>query len=352
MIKLFLIANSWDAVLDEETKPYCYSRSWYDTCKNIFYYKVNRYSIKDDSDLIGEFSYVVIRSHIFGNRIISMPFSDDGGIFLRDEIKIDDNKKREIVDGIIDLLDREAVQNNIDYAEIRGSNSLMSQGDRGKKLIARSAYIKFTIDTTCGYEAISRKYDTNIIKNMKKANKYVFVSECNSIEQFKELYYIYLVQMRSFGSPPLPIEYFTELFKGKLSKVLLAKINERVVAFLMVLVFGGKMYADINASISRYDNFFPKVKLFDESIKLACNSGIKLYDFMRTRYNSGVYWHKKKWGGFQEPIYYYYRIYKDRVNLVMDPEQKRYFLAKIIFKCMPLFLLRRVGVFVRVEAGK
>ena len=126
----------------------------------------------------------------------------------------------------------------------------------------------------------------------------------------------------------------------------------RAAAFLFALVWGGIFYADVNAGLPEFETFFPKVKLFDETIKPACAGGLRRYDFMRTRAGSGVYEHKKKWGGREIPIKYFYRPYKPGLRLELDPEQARFALPKLLLRHAPIALLKAIGPAIRRHAGK
>lgn len=350
MIKIEL-SNNPGFDFDSKNRPYCYSSVWYDLYRRVFNYNLKKYIIIDGKDIIGEFGYVLLKSKMFGNRIISMPFSDEGGIHLFAYSGLDSSSKREILNLVVKLIDSEALDHTLTYAEIRGGSDFLLEYGR-KAFLQKAPYVKFVLNTDRDYSRVRCGYNSNIIKNLRKADKHVDVCECDSLDGIDYVYSIYLEQMKKFGSPPLPQGYFSELFKVGFSKILLAKVNNKVAGFLMNFIFKNKMYADINASLSKFDTFFPKVRLFDASIRWACSNGIKTYDLMRTRRDSGVYWHKKKWGGSEEAIYYYYRKFNRRANLTLDPYQKRYFIPRFIFKNMPSVLLRNIGGAIRTKAGK
>jgi len=352
MIKLVQLTEAIDADSHEELGYYCYSPSWYRLCEKIFHYKLVRYSILRDETHIGKFSYVVLKSKIFGNRMISMPFSDSGGIYLNNGISISHNEEREIIQRLIGLLDKEAVKSKIAYAELRGVGSLLSGKNIDGKFLKASPYVSFTINTKLGYGSIREKYNICLIRNLRKADKFVEVSVGDGLDVLLEIYRIYLVQMRKFGSPPLPIEYFSELLKNKLAMIFLAKIRNKIVAFLLVFTFNNSMYADINASLPEYDSFFPKMKLYATSIRFACHNNYTAYDFMRTRDKSGVYLHKLQWGGREERIYYFYRLYNKKNILNIDPELGIFRLPRSILRITPLAALKAIGPKLRSEIGK
>ena len=166
------------------------------------------------------------------------------------------------------------------------------------------------------------------------------------------IYPLYLEQMRDFGSPPLPIEYFKFLLKQKNAVVFLAWIQNNPAAFLFAQVFGNVMYADINSGSKKYKKYFPKVKLFKESISYSCsNKQITRYNFMRTRKDTGVFEHKKKWGAEQSDIFYSYFYYKKKNKFNFDPDSLVFNLPRKIIRILPLSLLQNIGPGLRIEMG-
>ncbi len=335
----------------QEGGTYSSSPVWQDYCYHPFGYCVRRIAIERDGLAIGGFSYTLVRSRLFGNRIISMPFSDETALFFRAETVLSEGERQDVLEQLVSILDEEAARHRADYAEIRGWHLLFA-GAASRGFMAVPRYTKFVLDTARPYEHIRENYDSNIIKNLRKADRCVAVRLCAGVRELEEPYGIYLVQMRRFGSPPLPQDYFTGLFEAGLIKVFLAVIDRRVVGFLSTLIFAKGMYADINASLPRYKNFFPKIRLFDASIRFAAQNNITFYDFMRTRRPSGVYDHKKKWGGDERDSIYFYRRYNRKACLDLDPDEPRFRLPRFLFSKMPLFLSRRIGPFLRGGLGK
>jgi len=257
----------------------------------------------------------------------------------------------ELPESLAFFLDREAAAQGLDYVELRGHvpwDSAIGEAFFTRRL----PYVTFILDLSRGYAAVRQDYAGNLIKNLHKADKCVDIVEQGTPAMPDELYRLYLAQMRKFGSPPLPIGYFSGLLACALARLYVAKVQGRTAAFLMVLVSGQRMSAEINASFAEFDPYFPKVRLFDHALRRACQEGLEEFDFMRTRKDSGVYWHKKKWGGVEHPIPYYLRACGGRVPEIADPEQGRYLLPRLCFKCMPLSLSAYVGPRIRSWIGK
>ncbi|OGS41643.1 MAG: hypothetical protein A2506_10425 [Elusimicrobia bacterium RIFOXYD12_FULL_66_9] len=256
---------------------------------------------------------------------------------------------RAVLDGLAGFLDRQAEAHDLDYVELRGA-PLLAVLEGG--FVRREPYVSFILDLSGGYERVRRGYSGNIVENLRKADRSADVSEGGAGDFSEDLYRIYLAQMRKFGSPPLPIGYFSGLLACGLARVYTARVAGRVTGFLMVLVQGGRMSAEINASLGAFDSHFPKVRLFDHAIRSACLEGLAEFDFMRTRRDSGVYLHKKKWGGREVPIPYFFRVRRGGVPAVSDAAQRRYLLPRLFFACAPASVASRLGPRVRSWIGK
>lgn len=329
---------------------YCLSPAWLELCEKVFGYEVKRYGFYSGKAKIGGAAYAVVKSRLFGNRIISMPFSDEAGCWFEKGAEPAGPEKESLSAAFCGALEADVKKYRADYAELRANWAFLD--DPASGFIKSDNCLRFVTDTSKGYEAVRKNYDSNIIANLRKADKTVRVSEISSAGELAGLYPVYLEQMRSFGSPPLPLVYFTALFSGGLLRVFKASVEDRTAAFLSLIVHGGTFYADINAGLKKYDSYFPKIRLFDHTLRLACESGAKKYDLMRTRPGGGVFLHKQKWGGTAEPIFYRHKSFIDKPNLRMDPEQKRYLLPQFAFRHMPLCLSKAAGPLVRKGLGK
>lgn len=329
---------------------YCLSPAWLELCEKVFGYEVKKYGFYSGKAKIGGAAYAVVKSRLFGNRIISMPFSDEAGCWFEKGAEPEGKDLEQLSAAFSGALELDAKKSRADYAELRGNWAFLD--DPASGFVKSENCLRFVTDTAKGYAEVRNKYDSNIKTNLRKADKHVAVEEVFSAGALEELYPVYLEQMRRFGSPPLPPAYFSSLYSGGLIRVFKAAVEGKTAAFLSLIVHGGTFYADINAGLKKYDSYFPKIRLFDHTLRLACACGVKKYDFMRTRPGGGVFLHKQKWGGAAEPIIYRHKSFIDKPNLRMDPEQKRYLLPQFAFRHMPLCLSKAAGPLVRKGLGK
>ncbi len=341
--------------LDPPQEPgaaYSCISAWSGLCREIYHYELRYFLIRRDSSAIGGFCCAVVRSALFGTRLISMPFSDEAGLWLSPGTALRPEEPAALRDSLVSCLDSLAAETGADYAELRGADALFPEGPPDGRFLAKAPYLRLVLDTALPYETLRGKFHINLIKNLRKADKFVTVRETREPAEFTPVYNIYLQQMRSFGSPPLPAEHFRHLMRAGLGRLFIASVDGKPAALLFALEFDGTFFADVNAGLPEFETFFPKIKLFDETIRLACREGLRRYDFMRTRPGSGVYEHKKKWAGKEIPIRYYFRVYKEGKDPGLDPAQGRFALPSLLLRFAPLSLLKAAGPLLRRHAGK
>lgn len=332
--------------------PYSCTEAWAGLCREAYGYELRACLVKRDSAEIGGFFCAVVRSTLFGDRLVSMPFSDESGLWLQPGVTLAPGEASALRDSLVLELDKLASETGAAYAELRGAELLFPEGTSDGRFLSRAPYLRLVLDTSLPYETLRAGFHVNLIKNLRKADKFVTVRETREPAEFGAVYGVYLRQMKIFGSPPLPAEHFERLLGGGLGRLFIASVGDKTAAFLFAIERDGTFFADVNAGLPGLENFFPKIKLFDETIRLACREGLRRYDFMRTRPGSGVYEHKKKWGGEELPVRYYFRVYKEGTDLDLDPERARFALPRLLLRLAPLPLLRAAGPFLRRHAAK
>lgn len=329
---------------------YSCSPAWAGLYLDVYGYDLRDFLIKRGAETAGAFRCAAVRSAVFGNRLISLPFSDEPGLWLKPGVSLSGAETTALRTELARVLDALAAETSADYAELRGAGRLFTEED--PRFVSAAPYLRLVLDTTRPYEALRENFHINLIKNLRKADKAVRVEEAGRPAAFAPLYGVYLRQMRRFGSPPLPAAHFEALLRAGVGRLFTASVGGKTAAFLFAQVWDGVFYADVNAGLPEFETCFPKIKLFDETIRLACREGLRAYDFMRTRAGSGVHEHKKKWGGAELPIKYWFRVYKKGAAAGLDPEQARFALPRLLLRRSPLSLLRAFGPLIRRHAGK
>ena len=106
--------------------------------------------------------------------------------------------------------------------------------------------------------------------------------------------------------------------KGRI-KIFNAYINKKLICAVTLLKKKKKILGEFLMSHPKYNFLSPKIILTYEAIKWGHQNGFQSFDLGRTRFNSGVYLHKKKWGGHSEKILYSFFFLKKKSNVLLYP---------------------------------
>lgn len=323
------------------TANYACLESWHKICRDALGTSVKTLELKSG----GCFHYAELDSALFGRRIISLPFTDETTV-------LHGGNPDGTAEELASFLDEKAARTGAAFAELHGACPALETA--GSLFLRSSPYIRVELNLSPGYKRLRAAYHRNIIKNLEQGGRRTEISRVDipSAGELDAIYAVYLAQMARFGSPPLPRAYFHGMTQAGLYSFFTARVGGKLAGMLAVIADGGVLRADISASLGKYDNSFPKIRLFDESIRFAATSGFATYDFMRTRRGSGVHAHKLKWGGTGRDIIYYHKVYRRGAHLNPDPAGPFYRLASLGLRLLPAGMLERIGPGIRAAAGK
>jgi len=303
-------------------KPIFYKEDWINTLRKSYGYSY----VKE----LG-FPVLSVRSFIFGNRLISLPFSDYGGIW----------EGRLEVDPVI--IEKVLKENSADLLEIRvpswKTHIISTLLDSSFSVLTR--YSTFLIDLSQGIDNLWKKLSKKTRNAIRKA--YKFKLKLLFVESLEDLYNYYILYSRvshEKGSPSHTFSLFKNMYynmvrKG-LARILIAEHSNRAIAGIFLLL--GDKWVNLWQCVvpKEYRPLNPSYFLIWESIKEVSQKGFTVFDMGRTRKNSGVYLFKRRWGGKEREILHL--IYGGA--RVIDPLQARYRILSRLWRKLPFSITR------------
>jgi len=299
----------------------------YKNCKGEYYFSKNNGKIK------AIFPFVSVKSKLLGDRMISLPFLDNGG-FLGEY-----GKK-----GIKELF------KNLENIEIR-LNSSMKNFSKDKKILnslglrADTSRQQFIVKLTSEKDLWKRfhKHTRNDIRKAEKSG--LKLKSVVLDEELKKFYKLYFENMKFFGTPQHSYKFFKNLFEIMKENVVGFNCYYKDSLAGSIIMFYEKKYGYISFNVSnpKYREYRPNDILYWEMIKLAIKKGIKYIDLGQIEKDSldsraiGLYKFKRKWMG--DP--------HDRVYFSFEKKEKgkknRLKKFRKIWKKVPSSILKKVG---------
>ena len=360
-IELFNAANTsiWNEfVAEAEDIEFFFTLEWKNIIEKAFNLKPFYYLIRENGEIVAIVPFFLIVSSVFGNRLISLPFTDYGGVYFKR--KVDVSSQNSIIKFLLEEISIVVKHFRIGYIEIRGC--WYEEYALGRiNCFSKSPYVRFSLNLNRSFNGIISKFSKSIRRVIKKnqdrmENEKVKIFRCQEKKDLNKIYSIYLRDMRRFGSPPLPRSYFEAewdiLKKKNMLEIFTAYYKDTIIGSISLLIFKKKIYAELIMSNTMFDWLCPKIILLYETIKWAQHNGFYSYDFGRTRRDTGVYEHKKRWGGEESNINYSFIVYNQKCDTRLDFAQSKFSMSRKLIKNLPLCFLETIGPIIRKNIGK
>ncbi len=277
--------------------------------------------------------FLHVKSLLFGNRLISLPFSDYGKISL--------NASPEKFQSLIE-------NTNAEYLEARIPSWKNEEIKVFKKIgfAEVAVYKTFLLNIGKPSKVLWNRLNKKIRNSVRYALKNkVKLKRVENLEDLRQFYYrLYLEGARELGSPPHAFGLYENLgdFLGNRLLIDLALMNDEPVGAIVILL--GDKWANFwqNIALRKYRKFNASYLLLWNIIEELSDRNFEIFDFGRTRKNTGIYFFKKRWGGDEREIYHMVYSPSGRVT-PPDPHQRKYLLLSRLWRKIPLKATSFIG---------
>ena len=287
--------------------------------------------------IVGVLPLAQVKSLLFGNSLVAMPFAVYGGVVSGDA---------EVTAALEAEAERLARELGVAHLEYRNIDA------RHDDWPTQDLYVTFRKEIQSEEEAnmlaIPRKQRAMVRKSIKNGLR-------GEIDRDAERFFaLYADNVRRHGTPAMPRRYFDALLSefGKDCEVLtIVKPDGTPVSSVMSFYFRDEVlpyYAgDAVAARELAANDFK----YWELMRRACQRGLKVFDYGRSKVGSGSYSFKKNWGFEPRPLHYEYRLYKAEGIPQNNPNNPKYKLMIATWRRLPIGLANFLGPFIVRNLG-
>lgn len=324
-------SNKWNKIVDCNNSKIYHLYEWRRLLNEVHGHKL--IYLEEDK---GVFPLAYVKSFIFGNRLISLPFADYGGPVTND---------RKTADILVTKTEATVEDLDVDFIEIRSPGEEYFDIFKKHGFMRRDDYFTFILlldkEVEDLWKVIGRK-NRNMVRKAEKNG--VKIVEAKNKTNLRVFYGLYLKTMKKLGSPPQPYEFFEtiwDLFYPKNLIIPLAVYNNVYIGGSLFFIHKDTIHHSYNSSLKDYLGLGQNNLMQWYIIKWGNEKGFKYLDFGRTRENAGNVLFKKRWGGELVKMPYFYKFYKKELK---EREEIQYEgLSKLWSKYMPEFVANRIG---------
>lgn len=334
----FIMARRWnDFVLHHPEATFFHRSAWQEIIRDEFHHDTYFLYAEDETEIRGILPLAHVNSLLFGNALVGLPFAVYGGIIASDtETFVALEKKAQELAcrlGVDHLEFRNICQRHIDWP-------------------SQDLYVTFRKEILPEVEdnmlAIPRKQRAMIRKGIK--NGLVSTVDHN-IERF---FALYADNVHRHGTPAFSKRYFDTLLRvfGNDCEVLTVTGPDGLLLSSVLSFYFRDEVLPYYAGDNEYARHLAANDFkYWELMRRSCERGFKVFDFGRSKHDTGSYSFKKNWGFEPRPLHYEYCLYNRNDIPQNNPSNKKYRILIEAWRRMPLGLANWLGPYLVRNLG-
>jgi FemAB-related protein (PEP-CTERM system-associated) len=327
----------WDSFVDScPEATFFHKAGWQRVIERAFGHKTYFLYAEQEGEIVGVLPLGQVKSLLFGNALISSPFCVYGGIAAASE------QARIALD---EAACRLALDLGVGYLEMR--NRHPRRPDRPSKDLYVTFRKELDPDPDRNLQAIPRKQRAMVRKGISAGLRSVVDS---SIDRF---YNMYATSVRNLGTPVFAEKYFSvlrEVFPEN-CEILRVDYQGRTISSVMSFYFRGEVLPYYGGGTDEARELKGNDFMYWEVMRRAVESGIKVFDFGRSKQGTGSYRFKTHWGFEPEPLYYEYELVRDRQIPDVNPLNPKYRAFIAAWQKLPLPVSKILGPWLARNLG-
>ncbi|HZP88633.1 MAG TPA: FemAB family XrtA/PEP-CTERM system-associated protein [Burkholderiales bacterium] len=324
----------WDAFVATCAEATFFHRAgWQDVIRDVFRHRTYFLLAERAGSIEGVLPLAHVKTRLFGNALVSLPFSVYGGVAA---------VTAEATGALEQEAQRLARALEVEHLEFRNRVARHEDwpGQRDLYCTFRKPILP---DVEANLLAIPRKQRAMVRKGIQRGLVSALDADC---ERF---FALYADNVHRHGTPALPKRYFEALRRvfgpdcevltvtspdgAPLSSVLTFYFRDEVLPY-----YAGD---DVAAREWAANDF-----KYWELMRRACERGYRLFDYGRSKRDTGPFAFKKNWGFEPEPLHYEYCLYRRDKIPQNNPTNPKYRLFIDAWKRLPLPVANAVGPYI------
>ncbi|HEX5352525.1 MAG TPA: FemAB family XrtA/PEP-CTERM system-associated protein [Rhodanobacteraceae bacterium] len=327
----------WDAFVDGASQATFFHRAaWREIIGQSLGHRCHYLYAERGGVITGILPLAEIRSRLFGHALISTPFCVYGGV-----VASDPDSEARLADAAVALAD----ELRVDYLELRDREL------RHANWPIKELYVGFrkplSPDHDANMKAIPRKQRAMVRKGIGLG------LEARHDGDIDGFYRVYAESVRNLGTPVLPRRYYAKLQQtfGKDCEITVINHQGLPVAAVMSFYFRDEVHPYYGGSVWRGRDLAANDFMYWSVMQRAVERGARLFDFGRSKLDTGSCHFKKHWGFEPQPLPYAYHLVRATEVPNISPTNRKYKLFIKAWQKLPLPVAGVAGPFLARNLG-
>jgi len=248
-------------------------------------------AVERAGEVRGIFPLARMRGRLGGNRLVSMPYLDQGGVLAASDEEAS-----------------ELWRAGLRLAKRLGAAGVEARGDAPPPFSApehSTQRCRWVVSLEGSRDDLWRSIGPKVRNQVRKARRLGLVTRGVPIADLPRFYRLFARNMRDLGSPVHALKFFQELltvFESRATLYLTLDADERPVAGGIALRFQDGLCVPWASSLRAARPSCPNHSLYWKILVDASRQGCRTFDFGRSTLGTGPARFKRHWGARAEPL--------------------------------------------------
>lgn len=325
-------AADWDDYVNRADAASAYHLfEWSNVIASVFGHESHYFAARESSGRIcGVLPSVRLRSVLFGDFLVSMPYFNYGGV-------VADNETIGIE--LTQTAAKHAADLGVSHLELRHSAPICPEWP------VRTDKVAMYLRLPDSAEALGKQLGSKLRSQIKRPAREGATCVSGGAELLDEFYAVFARNMRDLGTPVYPRAFFAAILGAFASQARLFVVRLRGSPVAAALVIGHRGHLEIPwaSSLREANAIGVNMLLYWHVLEYACERHYQVFDFGRSTLDAGTYRFKKQWGAQPHQLYWHYWIRGGGAPPMLNPSNPKYRLAVATWQRLPLAIANRLG---------
>src|SRR5215831_16655801 len=304
--------------------------AWKRVIEKAFRFEARYLFVEQMGIIRGVLPLFLVRNFFFGSSLISTPLAVYGGVCADDEQTAD--RLRGVA---CEIATRERVQ----YLELREQSRTP-----GSKFQTKELYVSFDLDLPSDPSQLINLFPRDTRYMIRKGVKHGLEAAVDNSE-LSTFYEVYSRSYHNLGTPVFSKRLFRTILDefGRECELLTVWQNKKALASVLSFrfrdwilpYFGGSL---VEGRALAVNNF-----MYYEVMRRAAESGLRHFDFGRSKKDSGSYAFKTHWNMRERPLPYQFFLVRRKDVPNLSPANPKFKLAISLWKALPFPVTKMLG---------
>lgn len=280
--------------------------------------------------ICGVLPLVHLRSRIFGNLMVSMPFFNYGGVCAENRLV-----RTLLIEKAVDI----ARDTGVSHIEFRQDAPLID----GFPVKTTKASMRLNLPQSA--DDLWKSFPSKLRSQIKRPQKSGLVSRISGIEGLKNFHKVFSICMRDLGTPVYPVSFFRNIMEQFSDRTWICTVynGDMPISSGFLIGYKNKMEIPWAGSIKTFNRLSPNMLLYWGCLQHACDKGYAEFDFGRSTIGESTYKFKEQWGAKPFQLYWYYWMSNEGALPDITPGNPKYKFAIEVWKKLPLSVTNVLG---------